>query len=95
MVWAGITFFLLLLISLLQIFLSTRKSSWLGLIIPGINWILAIALAMQGTDFFIGFFVLFTVLAPILLWLILYKIFRSRVNKKRSHSLNKMKIQDL
>lgn len=91
----GIILFGSVIIGLLQTVLSSRKNKFYGLIIPIINIILSTFFAMKASDFFIAFFVLFTTLIPIVLWLSIYKLCRFKIEKSKLENINKMTIKEL
>lgn len=95
MALAGMLFFIMIIIGFIQTWLSTRRNSSLGLILPAINILISTVIAMMSSDFFIAFFVLFTTLTPIVIWLGIYKICRIKVEKKIQNNINRMKIKDL
>lgn len=101
MLTISILFFItLLLIPIgLQIFLSTRKNKWLGLILPMILFIFS-SMAMIGflsyagvtnNSLFFPYFILLNL--PMIISLVIYFVCRKRLSK--NEQLNRMNIQDL
>ena len=100
------SFFIMLLFVfgavLLQIFLSRRESSWPGLVLPGINVLIAVLFNLNMAVFpsqstfqvitqFIFVFILLNIPTAILLAI----YFASRENFKKNKEMSKMNIQDL
>ena len=79
---------LLILIVLLQIFLSKNKNKFLGLILPGIN-ILYSLLAVFG---FIGYE---NIMCNIPTYVLLAIYFACRNNSRKNSEIDKMNIKDL
>lgn len=81
---------------ILQYFLSTRETKWLGLILPVVCVIVGMIYALNGTTipaavtgFLIGGGL------PCGIHLVIYKLCRSRWEKKNRDRIEKMNIQDL
>lgn len=101
MLTISILFFIILLIIPigLQIFLSTRKNKWLGLILPIILFIFS-AMAMIGFLSYAGvannwlvFPYLILLNLPMLISIVIYFVCRKRLSK--NEQLTRMNIQDL
>lgn len=101
MLTISILFFIILLIIPigLQIFLSTRKNKWLGLILPIILFIFS-AMAMIGFFSYAGvannslvFPYLILLNLPMLISIVIYFVCRKRLSK--NEQLTRMNIQDL
>lgn len=97
----SIVFFIILLIIPigLQIFLSTRRNKWLGLILPMILFIFS-AMAMIGFLSYAGvannslvFPYLILLNLPMLISIVIYFVCRKRLSK--NEQLTRMNIQDL
>jgi len=84
-----------ILLVLLQTFFSFRKNAFLGYLIPLVNIAGATGVAMQFSDYFVGYFVLFLCLLPLLSWFGIYYIVRTQMEKKIKQDMNRMKIQDI
>lgn len=91
----GVILFMFTVIGSIQILLSLRKNHYLGLIVPGLNALMAMFFGMMGTDYFLGYFVFAVLLLPITIWLGIYKLCRIRVNEKIEKDMKKLKIKDL
>lgn len=95
MAYIGLLFIAFIIIGLIQWFLSSSKHVFLGKIIPVSNFILAVVMGVQCSDYFVGYFVLFTMLVPTLIWLVIDDVVQKRKMVKVSDNLNKMTIRDL
>lgn len=89
-------------IAILQIFLSSRENKNLGLILPGINFIVSILVVLiyllnatlLDVSIFIGIMIVFIAYnIPTVILVAIYYACRNKYNKK--HDINKMNIQDL
>lgn len=91
----GIIIILIAVIGGCQILLSLRKSRYPGLVIPGVNVLIATICGMMGTDYFIGYFVFTVLLLPIIMWLGIYKLCRDKVKDKAENDMKKLRIKNL
>lgn len=89
-------------IAILQIFLSSRDNKKLGFVLPGINFVVSILVALiyllnatlLDVSIFIGIMIVFIAYnVPTIILVAIYYACRSKYNKK--HDINKMNIQDL
>jgi len=94
---AGIGLIMLFCIAIsgMQIFLSLRKNSYPGLVIPGVNILLATIFGMMGTDYLTGYFVFTILLLPVFIWLGIYKLCRFMIDKRSKGDMKKTIIKDL
>jgi len=81
---------------LLQYFLSTREAGWPGLILPALSVLLGLVYALAATTLSAAL-TAFLIAGglPCVLHLALYKLGRSRWEKKSRDRIDKMNIQDL
>lgn len=79
----------------LHVFLSFNKNKYVGLVIPGLILLCAIAVCMQCTDFFTAYLFLILLSIPAILTLCIYKACRIKVEKRKADELKRMKIGDL
>lgn len=91
----GVILILLLIVGSIQALLSNHSDRRPGLIIPGFNIILSTVLAMMASDYSVAFFLFFITLIPLLIWVIIYKLCRTNVDRKKKNNMNRMKIKDL
>lgn len=86
----------------LQIFLSTKENKKLGLILPGINFVISILVSLiyllnaltLDVSIFIGITIIFIAYnIPTVILMAIYYACRNKHKKK--HEINKMNIQDL
>lgn len=86
----------------LQIFLSTKKNKKLGLVLPGINFVISILISLiyllnaftLDVSIFIGIsIVLIAYNVPTVILMAIYYACRNKYKKK--HEIDKMNIQDL
>lgn len=86
----------------LQIFLSTKENKKLGLIIPGINFVISILISLiyllnaltLDISIFIGILIVFIAYnVPTVILMAIYYACRNKYKKK--HEIDKMNIQDL
>lgn len=89
----------ILLLLLLQYFLSTRQAKWPGMILPALSLLLGLeyafvfVLAVAEIQTAAGAFLLRGVL-PCLILLAVYKLGRSRLQKKNRERVEKMNLQN-
>jgi hypothetical protein len=80
----------IIIMAVVQVLLSMRKSKWLGFIIPIINLSLAMLYALNRTnEGLYTFFIMF------IGSLAIYVISRTRLKRKDDDEIRKMKIDDL
>ncbi|WP_316713386.1 hypothetical protein [Terrisporobacter othiniensis] len=86
----------------LQIFLSTKENKKLGLILPGINFVISILISLiyllnaltLDVSIFIGISIVFIAYnVPTVILISIYYTYRNKYKKK--HEIDKMNIQDL
>ena len=86
----------------LQIFLSTKENKKLGLILPGINFVISILISLiyllnaltLDVSIFIGILIVFIAYnVPTVILMSIYYACRNKYKKK--HEIDKMNIQDL
>ena len=86
----------------LQIFLSTKENKKLGLILPGINFVISILISLiyllnaltLDVSIFIGISIVFIAYnVPTVILTSIYYTYRNKYKKK--HEIDKMNIQDL
>ena len=91
----GIIILLFAVVSVFQVFLSLRKNRNPGLLIPGLNALIATVFGMMGSDYIIGYFIFVVLLLPIILWLGIYKICRNKLKNNAENELKKFRIKNL
>lgn len=86
----------------LQIFLSTKENKKLGLILPGINFVISILISLiyllnaltLDVSIFIGISIVFIAYnVPTVILIAIYYTYRNKYKKK--YEIDKMNIQDL
>lgn len=82
-------------ITILQVFLSTRRKKYFGLIIPCINLLCSITISLLFSDMFVAVLGFVFSVAPVVIWLSMFKACRRKINQKNNDELNKMRINDL
>lgn len=89
-------------IAFLQIFLSTKENKRLGLILPGINFVISTLISLiyllnaltPDVSIFIGILIVFIAYnVPTVILMAIYYACRNKYKKK--HQIDKMNIQDL
>ena len=89
-------------IAFLQIFLSTKENKRLGLILPGINFVISTLISLiyllnaltPDASIFIGILIVFIAYnVPTVILMAIYYACRNKYKKK--HEIDKMNIQDL
>lgn len=81
---------------LLQIFLSTRRSKWPGLVLPGLSLVWGLLFAVNATDLPIALTAfLLAGGVPCLIHLAIYRAGRERSRQRNRDQVEKMNIQDL
>ncbi len=89
-------------IAFLQIFLSTKENKRLGLILPGINFVISTLISLiyllnaltPDVSIFIGILIVFIAYnVPTVILMAIYYACRNKYKKK--HEIDKMNIQDL
>lgn len=91
----GMLILILMITGFIQIWLSTRRNNYFGIIIPVANIIIATLIVMMTSDLFVALYVLMITLSPLIIWFGIYKIFRQVVKNKIKANINLMKIKDM
>lgn len=91
----GLLILLFVLLCGLQAWLSFRESHSIGLILPGLNVLMATLLGMLNSDYFMGYMVYAMTMLPIIVWLVIYHFFQRYYNDRLKSELDKSRIRDL
>lgn len=71
----------------LQIFLSKMKNPWVGLILPGITFAVALRICLMAPDFSTFFLLFYKCNIATLIYLVIYLFSRLRRRKKKANSV--------
>ncbi len=88
-------FALIIIIAVCQVILSLQKNRYLGYFIPGLNLLVAMILSMLTTDYFVAYLLFVIILLPIIIWMVIYKLCRNRVNDKVRREMKKLNVKNL
>lgn len=86
---------LLVIITVLQVFLSLQKNKWLGLIIPSINTLFAVIFAINAMEVSVAIVAFLVMSIPTVINIGIYFACRSKFKEKNTNEITKMKITDL
>lgn len=94
--------FFLALATVLQAYLSLRKSTWPGLVLPGLHFMVLVVIILSAllTDFDwymsrTGWIIGILAFLSLVISVVTYLICRARLAKNHNKELKKMNIQDL
>ena len=79
----------------MQVFLSLRSNKYYGLIIPGLNVICLVIIALLFTDLAIAILWFVFSIIQIGIWLGIYGLCRRKIDSQAGRTMDKMKIADL
>ena len=77
----------------LQIFLSKMKNPWVGLILPGITFAVALRICLMAPDFSTFFLLFYKCNIATLIYLVIYLFSRLRRRKKKQIRLRKKRLR--
>lgn len=88
-------FLILFILIGIQVFLSTRRNKFPGLILPTANLLGSFIFAALFSDIFSALLALVFSVIPLVIWLCIYQVCRRKLAQNSLYEIKRMKINDL